>query len=92
MHIQVPVLTGGGSGAGRWNGLSALEDGEAVALLDGPLRFESARFWTEDRFEGLGMSVILAEDLNNPACLLLAICQSIIMSGAYIELRSFHIL
>lgn len=66
MHIQVPVLTGGGSGAGRWNGLSDRE-GEEVELRESPPTFERARLCAEDRFEGLGTSVILAEDLKSPA-------------------------
>jgi hypothetical protein len=41
-QIHVPLLTGGASGAGRWNGLSVRDRGEAVALLDGPLRLETA--------------------------------------------------
>lgn len=66
-HIQVAALTGGGSGVGRWNGLSVLESGDAVALLEGAARLDIARFCTEDRFEGLGTSVIFEEDLRKPA-------------------------
>jgi hypothetical protein len=66
-QIHVPLLTGGASGAGRWNGLSVRDRGEAVALLDGPLRLETARFWIEDLFEGFGTSVIFGDDFRKPA-------------------------
>lgn len=66
IQIQVPVLTGGGSGAGRWNKLSDRE-GEEVELREGPPTLERARLCIEDRLEGLGTRVILAEDLNSPA-------------------------
>lgn len=67
-QIQVPVLIGGGSELGRWNGLS-VRDGEDVALLEGGFKFASVRLEMEDRFETLGTSVIFAEDLNKPACI-----------------------
>jgi hypothetical protein len=71
-HIQVAVLAGEGSGAGRWNGLSARDSGDAVALLDGVLRFDIARFCIEDciedRLDGFGTRVIFGEDFKKPAC------------------------
>lgn len=67
-HIHVAELTGTGSGVGRWNGLSVRDNGDAVALLDGVLRLDTARFCTEERLEGFGTSVIFAEDLKKPAC------------------------
>ena len=67
-HIQVAVLAGGGSGFDRWNGLSVRDKGDALALLEGVERLDIARFCTEDRFEGLGMRVIFAEDFRKPAC------------------------
>ena len=66
-HIQVPVLVGGGSEVGRWNGLSVRDNGDAVALLDGAARPDTDRFCTEDRLEGLGTSVIFADDFKKPA-------------------------
>ena len=68
-HIHVALFGGGGSGVGRCSGLSARERGEEVALLEGPFRFDKARFCREDRFEGFGKSVIFGEDLNKPAFL-----------------------
>ena len=67
-HIHVAVLAGGGSGAGKWNGLSVRDNGDAVALLEGVARLDIARFWIEDRFEGFGTRVIFAEDFKKPAC------------------------
>jgi hypothetical protein len=64
-QIQVPVLADEGSGLGRWNGLSVRDSGEAVALLEGALRLDTARFWIEDRFSGLGIRVIFGEDFKN---------------------------
>lgn len=66
-QIHVPVLTGVGSSAGRWKGL-ARGEGDDVALLDGWLKLDTARFCTEDRFAGFGKRVIFAEDLKKPAC------------------------
>jgi len=66
-HIQVAVLAAGGSETGRWNGLSVRDNGDAVALLEGAVRFDTARFCTDDRLEGLGTSVIFAEDFKKPA-------------------------
>jgi hypothetical protein len=37
-QTQVAVFTGVGSGGGKWNGLSARDAGDAVALLDGAER------------------------------------------------------
>lgn len=50
-QIQVALLVGEGSEVGKWNGLSALDngDGDTVALLDGVPRLEKFRVWTEDR-------------------------------------------
>lgn len=66
-HIQVAVLAGEGSGVGRWKGLSVRESGDAVALLDGVLRLDIARFCIEDRFDGFGTSVTFEEDFKKPA-------------------------
>lgn len=44
------------------------DNGDAVALLEGVVRLDIARFWTEDRFDGFGTSVIFAEDFRKPAC------------------------
>lgn len=65
-HIQVAVLAGLNSGVGRWNGLSARDKGDAVALLEGGFGFGRARFCAETLFEGLGTSVIFGEDLRKP--------------------------
>jgi len=62
-HIHVPVLVGVGAEVGRWNGLSLRDDGDAVALREGA-RVDIARFWIEDRFEGLGTNVIFADDFK----------------------------
>jgi hypothetical protein len=67
VQIQVALLVGGGSGVGRWKGLSALARGVEVALRECVLRSDMALFCIEDRFEGFGTSVILAEDLRKPA-------------------------
>ena len=93
VQIQVAVLAGDGSGVGRWKGLS-IRDGEAVALLDGPLRLEIARFWIEDRLIGLGTSVIFGDDFKKPPCIALADgrARTLSVSRSYIELISFHIL
>ena len=66
-HIQVPVLAGAGSDVGRWNGLSLRVNGDAVALLDGAVRLDIARFCTDDRLEGFGTRVIFADDFKKPA-------------------------
>ena len=93
VQIQVAVLAGDGSGVGRWKGLS-IRDGDAVALLDGPLRLEIARFWIEDRFIGLGTRVIFGDDFKKPPCIALADerASTLSASRSYIELVSFHIL
>lgn len=67
-QIHVALLAGVGSEAGRWNGLSVRDNGDDVALLDGECRLVRARFETEDRFEGFGTRVILADDFKKPAC------------------------
>lgn len=67
VHIQVAVLAGVGSGVGKWNGLSARDDGEAVVLLEGVYRLDIARFCMEDRLGGFGTKVIFAEDFRKPA-------------------------
>jgi hypothetical protein len=67
VHIQVALLVVGNSGVGRWKGLSALESGVEVALLEGVFRLDIALLCNEDRFEGFGKRVIFAEDLNRPA-------------------------
>lgn len=67
-HIHVPALIGDDSAVGRWNGLSARDSGDAVALLEGVARLVRLRCWIDDRFDGFGTSVILAEDFIKPAC------------------------
>ncbi len=67
-QIQVAMLAGDGSGGGRWKGVSERESGEEVALLEGVLRLEIARFWIGALLGGLGKRVIFAEDLRKPAC------------------------
>lgn len=66
-QTQVALLAGAGSGGGRWKGLSAREAGDAVALLEGVLSPAICLFCVDDRFEGFGTNVILAEDFKNPA-------------------------
>lgn len=66
-QIQVAVLVGEGSAVGKRNGLSVRDRGVAVAFLDGILRLATVRFWVEDRLEGFGTRVILAEDFKKPA-------------------------
>jgi hypothetical protein len=72
-HIQVAELEGEGSGVGRWKPPSEPGKGEAVVLLDGLLKPDIMRFWTDDRLEGLGTRVIFAEDFRKPACAMLAL-------------------
>jgi hypothetical protein len=92
VHIHVPVLLGAGSGVGRWKGLSA-RDGDAVALLESPLRLDIPRVCTEDLLAGFGTSVILAEDFRKPACRAVRIhIISQRLCETYIELISIHIL
>lgn len=70
VHIgqtQVPLFAGLLSDGGRWNALSIWDAGEAVALLDGVESKDSCLPWPGARLEGLGMSVIFAEDLRKPA-------------------------
>lgn len=67
VQIQVAALVGEGSGVGRWNGLSLRESGDAVALLEGVMRPDIFRFWTEERLDGFGTRVIFAEDFKKPA-------------------------
>lgn len=43
-QIQVAELAGVGSEGGRWNGLSARDNGDAVALREGAARVDRARF------------------------------------------------
>ena len=66
-QIHVAELAGVGSGVGRWKPPSALDKGEAVVLLEGLLKPETMRFWTDDRLEGFGTRVIFAEDFRKPA-------------------------
>jgi len=66
LHIHVPVLLGAGSEVGRWKGLST-RAGDAVALLEGPLRLVTPRVCIDDRLVGFGTRVILAEDFKKPA-------------------------
>ena len=66
-QIHVAELAGVGSGVGRWNPPSALDKGEAVVLLEGLLKPDTMRFWTDDRLEGFGTRVIFAEDFRKPA-------------------------
>jgi len=75
-QIQVAELEGDGSFVGRWNGLSARDDGDAVALLEGILRLVTFRFCTDDRLDGFGTRVILAEDFKNPAYLNVRVCHT----------------
>ena len=66
-QIHVAEFAGVGSGVGRWKPPSELDRGEAVVLLEGLLKLETMRFWTEGRLEGLGTMVIFAEDFRKPA-------------------------
>ena len=66
VHIHVPVPLGVGSAVGRWKGLST-RAGDAVALLEGPLRLVTPRVCIDDRLVGFGTRVILAEDFKKPA-------------------------
>lgn len=68
-HTHVALFAGVGSAGGRWKGLSD-RAGDDVALLDGIDTAEICLFWTDDRFDGFGTSVILAEDFKNPALLM----------------------
>lgn len=43
-HIQVAMLVGEGSDAGKRNGLSVRDNGVAVALLEGGFRVATVRF------------------------------------------------
>lgn len=71
LHIvqtQVAEVFGDGStGAGR-KGLSDRGTGDAVLFLGEPEPTAGDLDWTEERFEGLGISVTLGEDLRKPAC------------------------
>lgn len=67
VHIQLAVRLGEGSAEGRWKGLSGRGSGVAVALLEGTLRPDIFRFWTDVRLGGFGTRVIFAEDFKKPA-------------------------
>lgn len=91
-HIHVPVLLGEGSELGRWKGLPT-RAGDAVALLEGPLRLDTPRVCIDDLLVGFGTSVILADDLRKPACRIVRTCAtSQHSSQTYIEIISVYIL
>jgi len=52
------------------------DDGDAFALLEGALRLVIFRFCTDDRLDGFGTRVILAEDFKNPACSKVRVCHT----------------
>jgi hypothetical protein len=66
-QTQVALFAGAGSDGGRWKGLSVRRAGEAVALLEGGDNPAACLFCVDNRVEGFGTNVILAEDFKNPA-------------------------
>lgn len=64
VQTQVAVLAGGGSTGGILMGLSVRVAGEGVPL---PGATPGDRVCREERLVALGISVILADDLRNPA-------------------------
>jgi hypothetical protein len=64
-HTHVAAPTEGAAGCRK--GLSALGAGDALLDLEGPAASEAERVDIDDRFEGLGISVILGEDFKNLA-------------------------
>ncbi len=64
VQTQVAVAEGGVSGGGIRIGLPVLCDGDAPSL---PKTSPGDRGCREERFVALGISVILADDLRNPA-------------------------
>lgn len=71
VQTHVAVLAGGWSTGGALNGLSARCSGDAVPFRDGVDPRPGERDCSDDRFDGLGIKVTLADDLRNPACGLL---------------------
>lgn len=68
VHTHVAELAGDGStGAGR-RGLSDRGTGELLLSLGEPVPAAGDLDWREERLVGLGIKVILAEDLRKPAC------------------------
>jgi hypothetical protein len=66
-QTHVAALTGPVSTAWCRRGLSAREPGDALLDRGGTAAREGDRLDSEDRFDGLGMSVIFAEAFKNPA-------------------------
>lgn len=65
LHIvqtQCAVVTGGGSDGGLY--ALSLRAGEAESVLEGDAACDMARLWSDDRFNGFGMMVILGEDFK----------------------------
>ncbi len=67
VQTQVAVLAGLGSTGGGLKGPSDRCEGEAVPFLDDSCARPGDLDWMDDRFDGFGKSVILADDLRNPA-------------------------
>jgi hypothetical protein len=67
VQTHVAVLAGGWSTGGALNGLSARCCGDAVPFRDGVVPRPGERDCSDDRLEGFGIKVTLADDFRNPA-------------------------
>ena len=67
VQTHVAVLAGLGSTGGGLKGPSGRWEGEAVPFLDESCVRPGDLDWMDARFDGFGKSVILADDLRNPA-------------------------
>ena len=66
VQTHVAVLDGGASTGKTRSGPSGCRDGEEVLFREGPPAGPGERGCTEARLDGLGIRVILAEDLRKP--------------------------
>lgn len=68
VHTHVAELAGDGSTGADLRGLSDRGTGELLLSLGEPVPAAGVLGWTDERLVGLGIKVILAEDLRKPAC------------------------
>lgn len=68
VHTHVAELAGDGSTGAGLRGLSDRGTGEEVLSLGEPVPAAGDLDCNEERLVGLGIKVILAEDLRKPAC------------------------
>lgn len=90
VHTHVAELTGGASTGGARPGLSVLCAGEGVPA---PEPRPGDRGCRDERFVGLGMSVILGDDLRKPAYKSVRIEHKELSCAGllYIELITLHV-